>query len=85
MKTNPPPAQCTHNHKRSGAVIVLESTNELAKVLIPTSGDEFWVKVIDLTPIVAGVTAEAKPRKKYSSKDRPSASANTQYRTVRVA
>jgi hypothetical protein len=85
MKTNPQAAEATHNHKRSGAVIVLESTNELAKVLIPTSGDEFWVKIIDLTPIVAGAKVEAKPRKKHQSKERPTASANTQYRTVRVA
>jgi len=48
MKNSP---QATHDHKRVGTVVVLESTGELAKVLIPTTGDEFWVKLVDLTPL----------------------------------
>lgn len=41
----------THNHKRAGAVIVLQSTAELAEVLVPSSGDRFWVKTADLTKL----------------------------------
>ncbi len=80
MKNN---TQATHNHKRAGAVVVLESTAELAKVLTP-SGDEFWVKLTDMTPLVNGVIEESKPTKKQSGKNRPNASANTQYRVVRA-
>ena len=43
--------QATHNHKRVGAVIVLQSTRELAEVQIPSSGDHFWVKLTDLTEL----------------------------------
>jgi hypothetical protein len=56
--------QATHNHKRAGPVVVLHSTEGLARVLIPTSGDEFWVKREDLTELVGGVVGETKaPRK----------------------
>jgi hypothetical protein len=58
--------QATHNHKRAGAVVVLHSTEGLAKVRIPTSGDEFWVKRADLTELVGGVVEEIKPSKKVS-------------------
>jgi hypothetical protein len=82
MKNNRP---ATHNHKRAGSVVLLESTTVLGKVLNP-SGDEFWVKLTDLTELVGGVIIdEAKPGKKQSGKERPKASANTRYRVVRAA
>ena len=56
--------QATHNHKRVGAVVVLHSTEGLSRVLIPTSGDEFWVKRTDLTELVGGLVEEIKPSKK---------------------
>jgi hypothetical protein len=43
--------QATHNHKRVGAVVVLRSTAELAEVMVPSSGDHFWVKITDLTKL----------------------------------
>ena len=43
--------QATHNHKRVGAVVVLQSTTELAQVVATISGDTFWVKVADLTQL----------------------------------
>jgi hypothetical protein len=43
--------QATHNHKRAGAVVVLQSTAELAQVVTSISGDTFWVKVSDLTQL----------------------------------
>jgi hypothetical protein len=46
--------EVTHNHKRVGAVIVLRSTTELAEVLVPSSGDRFWVKTADLTKLADG-------------------------------
>jgi hypothetical protein len=46
--------EVTHNHKRAGAVIVLRSTAELAEVLVPSSGDRFWVKRADLTKLADG-------------------------------
>ena len=57
MKNN---QQATHDHKRVGTVVVLESTGELAKVLIPATGDEFWVKLIDLTPLTDVVIVKRK-------------------------
>jgi hypothetical protein len=59
--------QATHNHKRAGAVVVLQSTAELAKVLVPGSGDEFWVKLVDLTEVSA-VVEKSKPAKKALAK-----------------
>jgi hypothetical protein len=64
--------QATHNHKRAGAVVVLQSTTELAKVLIPASGDEYWVKVNELTELTAGVE-ESKPSKRESKTKRATA------------
>jgi hypothetical protein len=43
--------QATHNHKRVGAVVVLQSTAELAEILVPCSRDHFWVKRSDLTKL----------------------------------
>jgi len=82
MKNN---QQATHSHKREGAVVILQSTSELARVLVSATGDEFWVKLIDLTPLVAGVVHDGKPVKKQSRKTRPNASPNTNYRVVRAA
>ena len=42
--------EATHNHKRAGAVVVLQSTAELAQIVTVAGGDTFWVKVADLTP-----------------------------------
>jgi hypothetical protein len=75
--------QATHNHKRAGAVMVIERTSELAKVLIPASGDEFWVKLADLTELGTTVAVPAKTKKPKAN--RPNASANSRYRVVRVA
>jgi hypothetical protein len=50
MKTN---HEATHNHKRAGAVVVLQSTAELAQVVTTASGDAFWVKLADLTELPA--------------------------------
>jgi hypothetical protein len=77
--------EATHSHKRAGSVVLLESTGELAKVLLPASGDEFWVRLTDLTQLVGGVIEKSKTRKKRSGQDRPNASPNTSYRIVRVA
>ena len=44
----------THNHKRAGAVVVLQSTAELAEVMVPSNGDHFWVKRADLTKLADG-------------------------------
>lgn len=82
MKNNQP---ATHNHKRAGAVVLLESTATLAKVMAP-SGDEFWVKLTDLTQLVEGVVGESQTGKKQLGKrNRPNASPNSQYRVVRAA
>jgi hypothetical protein len=54
--------EATHNHKRVGAVTVLQSTAELAQVVTTPSGDIFWVKVAELTEL-AGDRAQ-KPTKK---------------------
>jgi hypothetical protein len=43
--------RATHNHKRLGAVVVLQSTAELAQIVTVVSGDSFWVKVADLTQL----------------------------------
>ena len=56
--------QATHNHKRAGAVTVLQSTAELARVHVVTSGEEFWVKLSDLAELSGGVLPEIRPRKK---------------------
>jgi len=82
MKNN---QSATHNHKRAGLVVLLESTSVLGKVLNPASGDEFWVKLTDLTQLVGGAIDESKPGKKRSGKDLPHASANSRYRVVRAA
>jgi hypothetical protein len=77
--------QATHNHKRAGAVRLLESTNELAKVVVPSSGDEFWVKLTDLTQ-VGSVIEKSKPAKKQSAESRPNATTpKSRYRVVRAA
>jgi hypothetical protein len=54
--------QATHNHKRVGAVVVLQSTAELAQVVTTNSGDTFWVKLADLTEL--GADQEQKPGKR---------------------
>jgi hypothetical protein len=45
--------QATHNHKRAGAVVVLQSKGELAQVVTTISGDTFWVKVAELTELAS--------------------------------
>jgi hypothetical protein len=64
----------THSLKRAGSVVLLESTTVLGKVLNP-SGDEFWVKLTDLTELVGGVIGESKPAKKQLGKDHRHAAA----------
>ncbi|MGA8223722.1 MAG: hypothetical protein WB780_18885 [Candidatus Acidiferrales bacterium] len=82
MKNN---QQTTHLHKRAGAVVLLESSAELAKVLVPESADEFWVRWTDLTELVGGVIEKSTLRKKQLGKNRPNAPANSQYHVVRAA
>ena len=82
MKNHQP---ATYSHKRAGAVVLLESTAELAKVLIPASGDEFWVKLTDLTRLVGGVIEKSKPGNKQLGRSRGNASPKSRYRVVRVA
>ena len=81
MKNN---REATHNHKRAGSVVLLESTAELAKVMLHASGDEFWVRLSDLTQ-VGSMIEKNKARRKQPEKDRPNASPNSRYRIVRVA
>jgi hypothetical protein len=81
MKTK----QATHNHKRAGEVVLLESTAELGKVLVLASGDEFWVKLTDLTQLGDGVIEKSKLGKKQLANNRPNASSNSRYRVVRAA
>jgi hypothetical protein len=81
MKTK----QATHNKKRAGEVALLESTAELGKVLVLASGDEFWVKLTDLTKLGGGVIGKSKVGKKQLTNDRPNASSNSRYRVVRAA
>jgi hypothetical protein len=80
MKNN---QQATHDHKRAGSVVLLESTAVLGKVLT-TNGDEFWVKLEDLT-LAGGEIEKPKAGKKRPASDRPIASANSRYRVVRAA
>jgi hypothetical protein len=75
----------THNHKRAGAAVLLESTAELGKVLILESGDEFWVQLTDLTELVDGVINKSELGKKGLGKTRPSASTNSPHRVGRAA
>lgn len=42
--------RATHNHRRMGDVVVLQSTDQLAQVLTSAS-DTFWVKVTELTKL----------------------------------
>lgn len=65
--------------------MLLESTAILAKVMGP-NGDEFWVKVTDLTQLVEGAVGKSQTGKKQLGKrNRPNASPNSQYRVVRAA
>jgi hypothetical protein len=57
--------QATHHHKRAGAVTVLQSTADLARIHVVASSEEFWVKLTDLTELTGGVMPET-PRKKAS-------------------
>jgi hypothetical protein len=57
--------EATHNHKRVGAVVVLRSTAELAEVVVPSSGDHFWVKVAELTKL-----GEDTPKRKSQARVR---------------
>ena len=69
---------------RVGAVRLLESTAELAKVVVSASGDEFWVKWVDLTQVCI-VMEKSKPAKKQLGENPPNASPNSRYHKVRVA
>jgi hypothetical protein len=82
MKNN---QSATHSHKRAGAVVLLESTAELAKILVPSSGDEFWVKLTDLTQLAGGMIEKSKPGRRELGKRPANASPNSQYRVVRAA
>ena len=77
--------QATHNHKRVGPVVLLESTTELAKVLVLASEDEFWVKLTDLTLFGDNLIEKSRGAKPHQIKTRPNVSPNPHYRVVRAA
>jgi hypothetical protein len=79
MKNN---QSATYSHKRAGAVVLLETTAELAKVLIPGSGAEFWVRLTDLTQLAGSVIEKSKPGNKQFGKSRGNVSPNSRYRGV---
>jgi len=82
MKIN---QKATHDHRKVGPVVFLESTTGLAKVSVAASGDEFWVKLTDLTLLVEGAVEEAKPSKKRLKKTRPDISPDRLHRVGRAA
>jgi hypothetical protein len=82
MKNN---QQTAHSHKRVGAVVLLESSALLGKVLVPASGDEFWVKLTDLTPLRDSVIEKRKPARKPLGPNLPNALPDRQYHVVRAA
>jgi hypothetical protein len=82
MKNN---QQATHNHKRVGAVVLLESTTELGKVLVLAGQDEFWVKLTDLTPFGEDLIGKSTTAQIHRRKNRPNVSADPKYRVVRAA
>jgi hypothetical protein len=75
--------KATHRHSRAGAVVLLESTNQLAKVLVLDEQDEIWVRLVDLVPFGDGAVQKTQGKKPVT-KDSPNASANSNYRIVRV-
>jgi hypothetical protein len=79
MKNN---EQAEYNHKKMGAVVLLESSALLGKVLVSVSGDEFWVKLTDLTPLMDSVTEKGNPARKPLGPNRPNASPDSQYHVV---
>jgi hypothetical protein len=81
MKNN---QQATHDHKRAGAVVLLQSTAVLGKVLT-AGGDEFWVKLTDLSLLGSGVIEKSKVDKKRLANKHANASPNGQHRVVRAA
>jgi hypothetical protein len=71
----------THSHKTLGAVLLLESSAELAKVLVVDRDDEIWVKRSDLSE---GAQAMLKEHGRESSaRDRLNNLANSNHRGVR--
>ena len=77
--------KATHHYKKEGLVVFLESTAGLAKVHVPANGNEFWVKLADLTPIMDSVIREVEHVKKRLKKSRSTASPDSRYRVVRAA
>jgi hypothetical protein len=51
--------KATHEHKRVGAVVVLEWASELVKILVPSTGEQFWVKLADLSPLIGSADGRA--------------------------
>jgi hypothetical protein len=76
--------EATHRHKRLGAVVVLQMGSELAKIVM-TNGDEFWVKVSELTDLSVEVVAEPKSSKKQAKAARPAATVDSRLRVAHVA
>jgi hypothetical protein len=70
----------THRHKTYGPVVLLESTAQLGKVMVVDSGDEVWVKLLDLTEGALVVTK----KRTREPKERPNSSSNSSYRIVRA-
>jgi hypothetical protein len=77
--------QATHNHKRVGPVVLLESTTELAKVFVLASEDEFWVKLTDLTLFGDNLIEKTRGTKSHQINTRPNVSPSPHYRVVRAA
>ena len=74
--------QATHYFKRAGAVVVLHSTAELARIRVLTTGDEFWVKLTDVVELAGGMMPESRPVKKASRVSRVNASPTVARREV---
>jgi hypothetical protein len=71
--------QATHNQKRVGAAMLLESTTELGKVSVLASEDKFWVKLTDLTLFGEDLIEKRATVRSHRSKVRPHVSPNPPY------
>jgi hypothetical protein len=71
----------THSHRTLGAVLLLESSAELAKVLVVDRDDEIWVKRSDLSEGAQAMLE--KHVRESSARGRLNASANGNHRGLR--
>jgi hypothetical protein len=73
----------THWHKTQGAVVLLESTAQLAKILIVDKGEVIWVKLAQLSE-GARKLPKKRARRDAKAKDRPISPADSNHRIARV-